>query len=98
MMRTHQSFIDRCFKDTHGRVVVYQHPNPPLVIWLIATAATFFLSHVPPLNRGFHALAFGALFTWAWLELVGGVNYFRRTLGVLILIYLLVSAASKGVV
>ena len=30
-------------------------------------------------------VAFGALFTWAWLELFDGVNYFRRALGLVVL-------------
>jgi hypothetical protein len=37
------------------------------------------------------AIAFGSLFTWAWLELFDGVNYFRRALGTTILIGAIVS-------
>ncbi|HEY9908282.1 MAG TPA: hypothetical protein V6D18_11845 [Thermosynechococcaceae cyanobacterium] len=31
-------------------------------------------------------MAFGSLFTWAWLELFQGVNYFRRSLGLIVLL------------
>jgi hypothetical protein len=32
------------------------------------------------------AIGRGALFTWAWLELFQGINYFRRALGAIVLI------------
>jgi len=35
---------------------------------------------------GFHAIAFGCLFTWAWQELFQCVNYFRRFLGLIVLV------------
>jgi len=38
------------------------------------------------IHIGLDAIAFGSLFTWAWQELFEGVNYFRRALGLLVLI------------
>ncbi len=38
------------------------------------------------LHTGLVWIAFGALFTWAWLEVFQGVNYFRRALGLVVLI------------
>lgn len=37
-------------------------------------------------------LSYGALFTWAWLELFEGVNYFRRALGLTVLLVVILSA------
>jgi hypothetical protein len=37
-------------------------------------------------RAGLAAVAYGSLFTWAWLELFQGVNYFRRSLGLLVLV------------
>jgi hypothetical protein len=34
----------------------------------------------------FSLLANGSLFTWAWMELFQGVNYFRRGLGLAVFI------------
>ena len=34
----------------------------------------------------FVMLSFGFIFTWAWLEITSGVNYFRRALGLSVLI------------
>jgi hypothetical protein len=36
-------------------------------------------------------VAFGAIFTWAWLETFSGVNNFRRGLGIVVLIISLYS-------
>ncbi len=68
---------------------------PNLVI-LVCLAATL-LNHVPTtgnIHTGLDALAFGSLFTWAWLELFGGVNYFRRALGLIVLLGAIASRPS----
>lgn len=38
------------------------------------------------LSLGLDLIAMGTLFTWAWFELFQGVNYFRRTLGFIVLV------------
>jgi hypothetical protein len=43
------------------------------------------------LFEGLDVIAFGAIFTWAWLELFDGVNYFRRALGATVLIGVIAS-------
>lgn len=84
-----KGFIDSCIKDDSGTVTLVQWPNGPLFVWLV----TRFL--IVPRSGSYQTffdyIAFGALFTWAWLEMTSGVNYFRRLLGVLILVYLLKS-------
>lgn len=51
-----------------------------------------------PLNSNLqilvNVLAFGTIFTWAWLELFRGVNYFRRSLGLIVLMVILASQLS----
>lgn len=74
------TFIDKTFRDSNGNIVIAQMPNLPLIVWL----ATSILSLIFPtgnINIVFDTLATGSLFTWAWLELFDGVNYFRRALG-----------------
>jgi hypothetical protein len=84
-----KSFIDSCIKDDSGTVTLVQWPNGPLFVWLV----TRFL--IVPRSGSYQTffdyIAYGALFTWAWLEMTTGVNYFRRLLGVLVLAYLLKS-------
>lgn len=63
-------------------------PNLPLIVWIV----TSLLALVFPsgkINTALDLLANGSLFTWAWLELFQGVNYFRRALGLAVLIGLI---------
>lgn len=79
------TFIDKTFRDSNGNIVIAQMPNLPLIVWF----ATSILSLILPtgnINIVFDTLATGSLFTWAWLELFDGVNYFRRALGLAALI------------
>ncbi|TVQ05516.1 MAG: hypothetical protein EA368_19110 [Leptolyngbya sp. DLM2.Bin27] len=83
------SLLDRIFRDREGQIVIGQAPNLPLIVGLVATG----LQAVLPNGSGQAALdlvAFGAWFTWAWQELFDGVNYFRRSLGLMGLVILIV--------
>lgn len=81
---------DKFWKDKHGRVVVWQSPNAALWTWFIS----MLLSNVLPygqLNFVVELVSFGSLFTWAWLEIADGANYFRRTLGVIVMLATILS-------
>lgn len=82
--------FDRIFRDDSGNIVIAQPPNPPLLIWLAATGINL-LPTSGNVEAFLDALAFGTLFAWAWLELFQGVNYFRRSLGLITLAVLLAS-------
>lgn len=84
------TLFDQTFRDSNGNIVIAQPPNLPLIVGLAATL----LSLLPTggnIHTGLEALAFGSLFTWAWMELFQGVNYFRRSLGLVVLLWLLAS-------
>lgn len=73
------------FKDKRGNIVLAQAANPPILGWFILTV----------INYGVHSLAIAwlataFLFTWAFLELYQGVNYFRRLLGLIVFVSLIV--------
>lgn len=75
------------FKDKQGRIVIAQTPNSPLIGWALFTIlAWIWKSHQVGIYNLFGILAFGFIFTWAWLEITSGVNWFRRTLGIVVLI------------
>jgi hypothetical protein len=61
------------------RFPIVQFPNPPLIVALLAGAATSFV------HGSVHAyttsVAYLALAIWAYEELAHGVNWFRRLLG-----------------
>lgn len=90
-----KTFLDKCIKDREGRIAIGSWPNVPLAVWLVATLVGMFLPRGSAGNV-FHGIAYGALFTWAWLELFEGVNYFRRLLGVVVILLLLVSVSHTG--
>lgn len=79
------TLFDRTFRDSEGQIVLAQKPNLPILVWLSATLLTF-LQTPDKLHMAIEAIAFGSLFTWAWLELFQGVNYFRRSLGLIVLL------------
>ena len=87
------SLFDRTFRDSQGEIVIAQKPNLPIVVWLAATLLNL-LPTTGNIHTGLDAIAFGSLFTWAWLELFGGVNYFRRSLGFIVLIGAIASRLS----
>jgi len=79
-----RTFVDKCFKDSSGKVVLGQTPNYPIIVWAICAILQMFtlpeqvLAVISYLGSSF-------LFYWAWLEITSGVNYFRKALGVVIL-------------
>jgi hypothetical protein len=82
--------LDKIFRNSEGDIVLAQMPNPPLIAWGVCSGLKLLFPTGQP-ALGLDAIAFGALFTWAWLELFQGVNYFRRTLGLLVLASLVVA-------
>jgi hypothetical protein len=84
------TFLDNFFRDRNGEIVIGQPPNLPIIIWLMASLLQLVVK-TGQIHTGLDILATGSLFVWAILELFQGVNYFRRTLGAIVLISLLVS-------
>jgi len=84
------TLFDKTFRDDEGNIVIAQKPNLPILLWFGATLLKFI---VPEGNLYLilDTLAFGSIFTWAWLELFQGVNYFRRFLGLVVLLVIFAS-------
>ena len=72
------------FKDKNGKIAVAQLPNPPLIAFLVFRFLQMVASGT--LQQMASVVAFGGLFTWARLELFQGANYFRRLLGIVVLV------------
>lgn len=83
--------IRRFLSDRHGRVVVAQWPNLPLMAWVAFALA----SRVSTARWAayFDFLSGAALVTWAYLEIRYGDSPFRRVLGGVVLAALLVARA-----
>ena len=58
-----------------------QAPNLPIIIAVLGSIGSRFLSQDSTLYFVARALFFMGLTVWAWLELAEGVNVFRRALG-----------------
>ncbi|WP_071187275.1 hypothetical protein [Trichormus sp. NMC-1] len=82
------TLFDQVFRDNEGQIVIAQMPNLPLIVWIVASLLKILFT-TGKINLGLDLLAFGSLFTWAWEELFQGVNYFRRALGLLVLVGLI---------
>ncbi len=83
------TLFDKVFRDNEGNIVIAQMPNLPLIVWIVASLLKIVFT-TGKIHLGLDLIAFGSLFTWAWEELFQGVNYFRRALGLLVLIGLMV--------
>jgi hypothetical protein len=82
------TLFDRVFRDSEGNIVIAQPPNLPLIVWIVASLLKIVFT-TGTINTGLELVAFGSLFTWAWEELFQGINYFRRALGLIVLVGLL---------
>ncbi|WP_224095421.1 hypothetical protein [Nostoc sp. MS1] len=77
--------FDKTFRDSEGKIVIAQAPNLPLIVWIVTSLLSLIFT-TGTIHTVLDVVATGSLFTWAWLELFEGVNYFRRTLGFVVLI------------
>ncbi len=77
----------RLIHDKHGRLCIFQKPNPPLISWIIFTLVSKISNG--QFSKVFEVIAFGSLFTWAWLELFQGSCYLRRLFGLVVLVFII---------
>ena len=84
------TLVDKTFRDDKGKIVLGQMPNLPLIVWIVASLLSLIFTSGKT-NTVLDFLANGSLFTWAWLELFQGVNYFRRALGLAVFISMIAS-------
>ncbi len=70
-----------------SKFVIFQLPNKPLIIALLAVAAGWFASGIT--QTVLHLIFVLAIGYWAYLEITSGVNWFRRLLGGVVALYVL---------
>jgi hypothetical protein len=80
---------DKFWRDDKGRVVIWQFPNAWLIGWAVLTCISLFFSGKTA--DVFSWAASASLIVWSILEVTKGVNYFRRALGLLVLIFAIAS-------
>jgi len=82
-------FLKYFFQDNTGKYAVAQPPNVPVYIIII----TYLLLRVVPagsMHGVLEAINSGAVFLWAYLEIVYGESLFRRILGVIVMTVFLI--------
>jgi hypothetical protein len=84
------AFFDQIFHDSTGKIALVQMPNLLILVWIGATLLKMVFT-VDRINLLLDTVAFGALFAWAWQELFQGANYFRKGLGLLVLVGIILS-------
>ncbi len=84
---------DKIWRDPQGNIVIFQMPNLWLIAWAVLTVIYLFMTGKPANVIGYIAEA--ALAIWALLEIFRGVNYFRRGLGVVVLIFTIMSLLKR---
>ena len=72
---------------------VGQFPNPPLWIALAALLMTWLTDEASTVNDVAHAVLYVALTIWAYEEAARGVNGFRRALGAVALVLIVIAVA-----
>lgn len=84
------SLFDTVFRDEQGEIVIAQPPNLSLSIWIGASLLELAVSE-GPIHETLEIVALAAIIVWSLQELLDGVNYFRRGLGLLVLVSVLTS-------
>ncbi len=88
-----QPMLDRLFRDSEGKIVIWQWPNAPLWAWIASTVLGYGLHGTPKILIGYIGSA--ALYVWAMLELTQGITLFRRILGSVVMVVLTISIFSR---
>lgn len=88
------NLVDRIFRDSQGNIVIAQPPNLPMLVGIGAILLRFAFGS-GQIHAALGLVAFGSGFTWAWLELFDGVNYFRRALGAISLVGIIALALNE---
>lgn len=77
------------FKNAEDETVIYQRPNLPIIGWAIAMLVSFVTEGNAQQIAA--SLGFALLFTWAYLEIRQGASLFRKMLGSIVMISILLS-------
>ncbi|HEY4964679.1 MAG TPA: hypothetical protein VIH90_08385 [Candidatus Saccharimonadales bacterium] len=89
-MKSISKLTQGVFKDKEGHIVIIQSPNLALSCWILIELITHLL-HQGHIKNSLQDIGTAFLFTWAFLEITKGSNYFRRFLGFAVFVTIIVS-------
>ena len=77
------------FRDADGNIVIAQFPNFPLIAWVVLKIISY-LPISTDISSGAQLTATGFLLVWAYLEFTQGVNLFRKSIGLIVIVAIIV--------
>jgi ABC-type glycerol-3-phosphate transport system permease component len=90
------SLVGRFFRNPDtGEVVVFQMPNIPLWIFLAATAARLVFHPNGAVGTAISIIGSVSLVVWAAFEIARGESPFRRVLGAVVLVAVVVGLLTR---
>lgn len=81
--------LRKFFSDTDGNVVIWQMPNTPLIAWILFSVGNHFVQD-NQIHQIVQLAATLSLLVWAILEIKSGASPFRRFLGVIVLLFIII--------
>jgi hypothetical protein len=90
MIRKMKHMIDWFVRGKDGHVHLVQFPNIPIIGWFASRIVSDFIA-TGPMKTGFSNVSLAFLAVWSYLEIVHGLSYFRRMLGVIVAILIVYS-------
>lgn len=84
-----RTFWDKLWRDSEGRLAIWQTPNVWLIAWAVGTTLSLFFGGV--VGDVFFWAGSATLIIWTFLEIFRGSSYFRRVLGLVVLAYAIAS-------
>ncbi|HVV25826.1 MAG TPA: hypothetical protein VHC21_02240 [Candidatus Saccharimonadales bacterium] len=76
---------DKIWRNRQGEITIWQTPNVWIIAWAVLDVVAIFAPSKSMASVAW-AIGSGALVIWALLEIFRGANYFRRALGLLVLL------------
>lgn len=80
---------DKTWRNKKGKIVIWQMPNAFLIGWVVFTFISLLINGRTA--DVFQWLGIISLLIWALLEIFKGVNYFRRFLGLVVMVFVVLS-------
>ena len=92
MKQSERTLWNKFWYDSSGKLSLIELPNIPLLLGGLFLIASKLGAHTK-LATTFSNLEFGFLFVWCWLEITTGKSYFRKILGIIVLVAIIYSRA-----
>ncbi|CAN5342380.1 hypothetical protein BH09PAT4_BH09PAT4_08690 [soil metagenome] len=87
-MHSSNKIVQKLFADKHGRIILVQKPNAPLLLWATCMVANWLVT-AKGASTILHITGTLGLSLWALLEIGWGVSYIRRLLGIVVLVWII---------